>query len=245
MSGSIFRKVIVTALATSCLAACGGASSKAASTGDGSGAAGDVGAPAGDPDDALQVEGLLGDIPQDEVERILARKNDAIAECYQRALDVLEQIEGSVELVLDVGADGSVAAAHLRNGSLGSADAEGCIVALAKRLTFPKPRGGAHASISYPLTLEEPYGHPDPVDWSGDVGTSVAAANSADVARCLNAASGVQLTVYVVSGGAVVSAGATSDSADAADAAACLAEAALQWRFPDPGRAVAKAIISF
>ena len=245
MSGSIFRKVIVTALATSCLAACGGASSKATSTGDGSGAAGDVGAPAGDPDDALQVEGLLGDIPQDEVERILARKNDAIAECYQRALDVLEQIEGRVELVLDVGADGSVAAAHLRNGSLGSADAEACIVALAKRLTFPKPRGGSHASIAYPLTLEEPYDHPAPIDWSGPESKAVVDANAADVERCLAGATGVQLTVYVRSGGAVASAGATADEAEASDEAACLAAAAKAWAFPDPGGKTAKAIISF
>jgi len=245
MSGSTFRFIFLAALAAWCLAACGGASSKAKSADGVPGAAGDVGAPAGDPDDGVQVEGLLGDIPQDDVQRILSGKNDAIAECYQRALDVLEQIEGSVELVLDVGADGSVATAHLRNGSLGSAEAEACIVALAKRLTFPKPRGGSHASISYPLTLEEPYGHPAPTDWSGPEARAVADASVADVERCLAGATGVQLTVYVGRGGAVVSAGATSEAPETAPAAQCLAEAARSWTFPDPGKKTAKATLVF
>jgi hypothetical protein len=245
MSGSMCRRIFIAALAAWCLAACGGATSRTPSAGGEPGAPGDDGAAAVDPGDGVQVEGLLGDIPQEDVERILGRKTDAIAECYQRALDVLEQIEGSVELVLDVGADGSVASAHLRNGSLGSAAAEGCIVALAKRLTFPKPRGGAHASISYPLTLEEPYGHPAPSDWSGAEARAVADANAADAERCLAGATGVQLTVYVGRGGAVVSAGATSDTPETAPAAECLAAAAKAWVFPDPGGKTAKATIGF
>jgi hypothetical protein len=245
MSGSTFRFFFFAALASWCLAACGGASSKAVPAGGETGPAGDDGVPAGDPGDAVQIEGLLGNIPQDDVERVLERKNDAIAECYQQALDVLEQIEGSVVLELDVGADGSVAKAYLRDGSLGSAGTEECIIALAKRLRFPKPSGGSHASISYPLTLEEPYGHPAPSDWSGPKAQAVADANAADVDRCLAGAKGVQLTVYVGRGGAVVSAGATSDTPEAAPAAACLAEAALKWAFPDPGGETAKATLEF
>jgi hypothetical protein len=246
MNGAKFRCFVFVAFASWSLAACGGASSEPASPAVGGVPAGARGgAPSGDSGDAVQVEGLLGDIPQDEVERILSRKNDAIAACYQQALDVLEQIEGSMELVLSVAADGSVSEAHLQNGSLGSAAAQACIVELAKRITFPKPRGGTRASIVYPLTLEEPYGHPAPSDWSGSKAQAVAGANAADVDRCLAGAEGVQLTVYVGRGGAVVSAGATSDAPETAPAAACLAEAALQWVFPDPGGATAKATLEF
>jgi hypothetical protein len=244
MNGTTFRTAVAAALASLGLAACGGAPARTAATGGEEASVGGEEAPAGG-GDAIQIEGLLGSIPQDDVERVLARKNDAIAECYQQALDVLEQIEGSVELELDVGADGSVASAHLRNGSLGSAEAESCIVELAKRLVFPKPRGGSHASITYPLTLEEPYGHPDPIDWSGSEAKAAVDANAADVERCLCGATGVQLTLYVGRGGAVVSAGATSDAAEAAQAAACLAAAARAWSFPDPGGKTAKATIAF
>jgi hypothetical protein len=244
--GSVKYCFHVAALASAVLAACGGAPSKGASPAVEGVASGREGGPAaGDPGDAVQVEGLLGDIPREDVERVVQRKNDAIAACYQQALDVLEQIEGSVELVLTVAADGSVSEAYLRNGSLGSADAEACIVALAKRLAFPRPRGGSSASITYPLTLEEPYGHPAPADWSGAKAKGVADANAADVQRCLAGATGVQLTVYVKRGGAVASAGATSDAPQTAPAAACLAEAARKWAFPDPGGETAKAILQF
>ena len=240
-----FRFAIIAALAAPCLAACGGASPEVASaTGEGT-PSGAGRASADDPAEAMQVEGLLGDIPEEEVERVVQRKNDAIAACYQRALDVLEQIEGEVELVLDVAADGAVAQAHLRNGSLGSADAQACIVELAKRLTFPKPRGGTRASIVYPLILEDPYGHPAPSDWSGGKAREVADANAAAVAGCLAGAEGVQLTLYVGRGGVVVSAGATADAPEAAGAADCLAEAARTWVFPDPGGATAKATLVF
>lgn len=232
------------AIASLCAAGCGGAPAKTAAAGDEPAAPID-GAPTDDTADGVQVEGLLGSIPQDEVERVLAGKNDAVAVCYQEALDVLEEIEGSLVLELDVGADGGVAAAFLRDGSLGSAEAEECILAVARRLRFPKPRGGAHASISYPLTLEEPYGHPAPVDWSGDEGMAAVRANAADVERCLGGATGVQLTLYVGRGGAVVSAGATADGAETASAAACLAAAARAWTFPDPGKRPAKAILRF
>jgi len=245
MRGSMVLSVFVAAFAALCVAACGGASSKVVSAAEEPGATGDEEAKAADPGDAVQIEGLLGDIPQDDVERVLARKNDAIAECYQEALDVLEQIEGSVVLELDVGADGSVAQAHLRNGSLGSAAVETCIVGLATRLKFPKPSGGSHASISYPLTLEEPYGHPAPSALSGSEAKAVVDANAADVERCLRGATGVQLTVYVGRGGAVVSSGATADAFETSGAATCLAEAARSWTFPDPGGNTAKATIVF
>jgi hypothetical protein len=55
----------------------------------------------------------------------------------------------------------------------------------------------------------------------------------------------VQLTVYVGRGGAVVSSGATADAFEKAGAAACLAEAARAWAFPDPGVKTAKATIGF
>jgi hypothetical protein len=231
-------------VAAAALAGCGGDRAKAAPVADPT-TVGSGEVAAADPGAAIQVEGLLGDIPREDVERVVKAKSDAIVACYQQALDVLEQIEGSIELVLTVGADGAVTEAYLRNGSLGSADAEECIAALAKRLVFPRPRGGARAEIVYPIALEEPYGHPAPAPLSGAQAKAVADANAADVARCLAGASGVQLTVYVGRGGAVLSTGATSDSAGTADAATCLAEAARAWAFPDPGGATAKATIGF
>jgi len=242
MSAFRNRLFLAAALAQWVACGCGGAAREVVSNEEASGA---EPVPARESEGPLQVEGLLGDIPQYDVERAVQKKNDAIAACYQEALDVSEQIEGSIEIAFDVGEDGSIASAHLRNGTLGSIAAETCILDLAKRLVFPAPRGGTRALVVYPLALEKPYDNPAPADWSGAKAGAVADEHGADVARCLGGRGGVQLTVYVGSRGEVISAGATSDELESAEAASCLAAAARAWKFPSPGPNNAKATLRF
>jgi hypothetical protein len=242
MGNHRFRLCLVAALAPWCFCACGGPKQEAAS---GAEAVSAEPAPAAAGGAPLQVEGLLGDIPQHDVERAVQSRNDAIAACYQQALDVSEQIEGALEIAFDVAADGSVASAHLRNGTLGSLDAESCILGVARRIVFPAPRGGSRASVVYPLTLEKPYDDPAPAAVGGAQADAVVRAHAADVDRCLGGATGVQLTVYVGKGGRVISSGATSDALGTAEGAACLASAARAWSFPEPGPDGGKATIVF
>ncbi len=243
MRDSRFRLFLASALAACALAACGGPKPEAATGGDAATTA--APAPIAEGGAPVQVEGLLGDIAQTDVERAVQRRNDAIAACYQEALDVSEQIEGSLEIAFEIGADGSVASAYLRNGTLGASEAEACILALAKRIAFPAPHGGTRAEVVYPLALEKPYENAAPAALGEAKARAVAEEHAADVARCVGGAGGVQLTVYVGRGGKVISAGATSDSLDAAAGAACLAEAARAWTFADPGPNGAKATIRF
>jgi hypothetical protein len=228
-------------LAAAPLAACGGSKPEAATAAD---TAPPAPAPAADAA-PVQVEGLLGDIPANDVERAVQRKNDAIAACYQQALDVSEQIEGSLEIAFEVGADGSVTSAFLKNGTLGSSDAERCILSLAARIRFPAPHGGTRAEIVYPLALEKPYENAAPAPLGEAKARAVADEHAADVARCVGGGGGVQLTVYVGRGGKVIAAGATSDTLDGAQGASCLADAARGWTFADPGPKGAKATIRF
>jgi hypothetical protein len=233
---------LVAALAPWALSACGGPKQEVAS---GAGAVNAEPAPAADNGASVQIEGLLGTVPQDDVERAIQRRNDAIAACYQEALDVSEQIEGSLEIALEIAADGSVASAHSRNGTLGSLDAESCILDVARRIAFPAPRGGPRASVVYPLALEKPYDGPAPAELGGAEKDAVVRERAEDVERCLGGATGVQLTVYVGRDGRVISAGASSDALEAAQGASCLAAAARAWSFPAPGPNGAKGTIEF
>jgi hypothetical protein len=112
------------------------------------------------------------------------------------------------------------------------------------RLRFPKP-GGGRAEVSHSLHLEAPYDPPDPLNWSGAGLDEVVDQHRDDLERCLGGRVGVQLTVYVGSGGRVVSSGATASEFELLGAARCLAEAATAWEFPDPGDKTAKASVSF
>jgi hypothetical protein len=112
------------------------------------------------------------------------------------------------------------------------------------RFEFPRP-GGGEVEITYPLTLEAPYDPPEPRSIGREVLDQVLEERSADVERCTAGRTGIELTFYVGPGGVVLSAGASTESADIAEAGHCLAEAARSWAFPDPGEDLAKAAVSF
>lgn len=192
---------------------------------------------------AIQMEGLLGTIPQHSVEKVMKRNEGKILECFAEAFEILEEIEGSLEIWMEVGAQGTVDEVYLRDGTLGAKVAEDCIVEVVSRFKFPEPSGGSHAEIIYPMEFEEPYGHPEPHNWGGAKSSEVLKEHSADLERCLGGKSGVKLTLYVYEGGKVVSAGATSETPEMYDAAQCLAQAAMAWIYPDPGERPAKAVL--
>ncbi|MBW2277893.1 MAG: AgmX/PglI C-terminal domain-containing protein, partial [Deltaproteobacteria bacterium] len=206
---------------------------------------GEAADPASDEGDLVAVEGILGGIPEHKVQRVMDDNEEAVLECYADALDNYDYLEGSLEMAITVDLDGSVYKAFLRGGSLGSQEAESCILGKIRRFQFPKP-GGGRAEVSHSISLYPPHDPPQVLDWSGDQINQVVEAQSADVERCLGGRTGVQLTVYVEVGGRVVSAGATGDDLGAYEAGSCLAKAAAAWVFPDPGkRQTAKASISF
>jgi hypothetical protein len=192
----------------------------------------------------MAVEGILGSIPEHKVARVMERNMEGLEECYGDALDTLDVIEGAFELVIVVDLDGSVYQTYMRDGDLGSLEAESCMLGKVARYSFPKP-GGGRAEVSHALELEAPYDPPEPSDWSGAQLAGVVDQHRDDLERCLGGRIGVQLTVYVGSGGRVVSSGATASEFEMYEAARCLAEAAAAWEFPDPGDKTAKASVSF
>jgi hypothetical protein len=237
--------VALAALAAMTAFGCGGAGKKG--TADEAGA--DEAAPEREPEAivedgiaAAQMEGLLGTIPQHEVESVFQRKQEKILDCFVDAYEILEEIEGSVELSFEVAADGSARDVYFSAGDLGSRVAQECILAAVGRFTFPRPRGGSHAVVTYPMTFEEPYNHPPPLDWSGPRASDVIGAHMDDLERCLGGETGFTLTLYVAAGGKVVSAGATAASFATVERARCLEDAAMSWVFPDPGDRPAKAV---
>ena len=195
---------------------------------------------------SVQMEGLLGTISQYDVERVVKRGYEKMFQCFQDPWDLLEEIEGSFELVMEVGADGSVSQVYLRDGDLGSRQAEACIVNKVAGFMFPAPEGGDTAMISYAMEIEEPYDHPEPHNWGGGKSREALAEHMDDLETCLKGETGVRLTLYIGRGGKVVSAGATSSSYEMYEAGLCLAKAAEAWIYSeDPGERPAKAVLEF
>jgi hypothetical protein len=189
-----------------------------------------------------QVEGLLGNVTQDEIERVFSNHRNALIRCYENAIEDLEEIEGELRFQVEVASDGTVNTVFMSESDLGSFETERCMVNLVKGFEFRRVPGGL-AVIYYPLILEAPYDHPEFVNWPQSKIDDVVSEHREEVERCLGGRSGVHLTLYIGMGGVVHSAGASAETLEAYSAVECLSNAARSWTFADPGSKIVKARI--
>ncbi|MCP4601002.1 MAG: AgmX/PglI C-terminal domain-containing protein [Proteobacteria bacterium] len=192
----------------------------------------------------VQVDGILGTIPQEEVDRVFDNHMDGLFNCYNLAIEDLEEIEGQIEFAMQVDTSGSVVQAHIKRGDLGSLETEKCMVNKVERFMFRR-QGSGIAHVTKELTLEAPYDPAEPNTWGDTVVKEIVNQNQIDVDKCLGGRTGVQLTIYVWTGGVVASAGASTETHELRDAGYCLAKAARNWTFPDPGQNVVKMSLDF
>lgn len=181
------------------------------------------------------VQGLLGNVTQDEIERVFSNHQNAMLGCYQDAIEDLEEIEGELRFEIQVASDGTVDSAFISSSTLGSIDTESCMLDLVEQFHFERAPGGV-AVIYYPLTLEAPYDPPEPEIWTNQDVAKVILKNRSDIDACFEqSSSGVHVTLYVGKGGMVLSSGASGETLDAYKSATCLARSAQSWVFSDPG----------
>ncbi|MEO0606126.1 MAG: AgmX/PglI C-terminal domain-containing protein [Myxococcota bacterium] len=94
---------------------------------------------------------LIGSLDRRVVDEVIKRHLDAIRYCYQRELPVHPNLAGKVVVRFTIAKDGSVAAADLKETTLGNARAEACVTGRFRRMTFPAPQGGGIVIVSYPF----------------------------------------------------------------------------------------------
>jgi hypothetical protein len=194
--------------------------------------------------DGMEIVGLLGSVAQDEVERVFGRHMDTLLDCYAEVVEDLEEIEGSLEIALQVDPSGKVAEATLPHSDLGSLEAERCILNKVRGFAFQRS-GCGMAYIKKELSFEAPYDPEEPLHWGRAVVAQTLYEHAGDVERCLNGETGIDIVIYVGKGGVVWSSGASAESFSKLEAARCLAMACRRWEFKDPGDDLAKVRLNF
>ena len=94
-----------------------------------------------------------GKIDSKDAAKVFRKFEGAMKMCYERALKKSPGIEGKVNLIVVVSEDGSVSRADAKGISLRSSQVSNCMEQLAKRMKFPKPKGGA-ARVSKPYVFK-------------------------------------------------------------------------------------------
>ncbi len=96
---------------------------------------------------------VLGGLDHTLLQAVIDRARNPIRYCYTKALQKDATLQGKVVVKFVIAADGSVASANIRESTLGSPDAEACVAAVFRRLTFPPVRGGGITVVNYPFVF--------------------------------------------------------------------------------------------
>ncbi|MEO6951445.1 MAG: AgmX/PglI C-terminal domain-containing protein [Polyangia bacterium] len=215
-------------------------------------------APAAAREDGMQLEGQLGTLSGEDIAGAFKTRWPDVTRCSRSAQDKLYYLHGTVQLKVRVGPDGAAESAYVEHSTLGSWEAEQCVLQVARGLVFPSPRGGKEAEFSYPIEVRAR--RPSPmVDWDEARIAPTVLRSKHDVGVCRGDAprgphkkhakrtaltvlpSNLSLTLYVAPGGHVSSLGLAGEGPIDEAFASCLMTHALTWKVDDPRGRIAKA----
>ena len=192
------------------------------------------------PHAGMQVEGLMGTIPQRRIEETLHAKQPAFQRCFFEGMNEVEVLGGHIKFYFHVGLDGRVEWVQPRGSSIGHRATELCLLELASKVRFPEPKGGGPAEFVWGFEVENPGGVRPPVAWPETRVTKQLASQRSSLAACGVGPEHYVITAYVAPGGAVLAAGVATDAAPAPALLDCIVTAVKGWHMPDPGSYPAK-----
>lgn len=190
-----------------------------------------------EPPPAMQVEGILGTLSRDEVQRGIDRRMSRFIACFSQRYDALEVLGGEIELAFRINVEGGVRWVRASRSTLGDRATERCLVSAAEGARFRPPRGG-EAEFSFPLHMQPPDDVRPAVSWPASRVDAALSRYGRDLlASCRppGAGGGYQVTAYVARPGRVIAVGVTADDAALDESYDCVVEQVTSWELPSPG----------
>jgi hypothetical protein len=176
--------------------------------------------------DGLAVALDHGFISQESAQDAVMRRWPELKRCYQEAGPAMAFAGGPVSLHFVVDPTGHTTDVQVRETRLGNFAVERCLVGVGRQVTFPRPQGGAEATVDYSLEFQSAGGVAVVDLPPSEVEAQVPALHARIHSACERlGADEVTATLYVEGTGAVRSAGLSADGALDAGAVTCVARA--------------------
>jgi hypothetical protein len=172
------------------------------------------------------MESEIGGLNEEAMDKAFASLD--VNGCVVTHADKLDQLGGELKLRMRIDRRGSARWAYLSASTLGSRDAEKCVLDLVRARSWPKPLGGE--GIAEKEFMIDPRAQPVTLD---EKRTQVQVAQArADAGKCRRGVRGKFFaTVYVQPDGHVAAAGVAVPSEKGEDVADCMVEAVRKVRF--------------
>ncbi len=196
--------------------------------------------------DDLQLEGTIGKLRDEEIKAPFHARWEEIKHCYQTAQELHWFISGKLSVKVRVGDQGKPKLTYIQTSDVGNYDAERCLLNVVSTLSFAKPHGGSEAEFIFPIEFRAKNALET---WQPDhakVQKRLRPLRQA-VAACMNkgAPDQVSLTMYIMPGGKISSAGVSADAPIEQGFGSCVVASGLKWRASDPDKSIAKITIPF
>jgi len=195
-------------------------------------------------EDGLEVSGTKGTLEAQQIQAGVGRHASELQACYQAQLSQKKFLSGKLTVEVLVEKSGQVGRARMLDSDVGDWAVERCVLGVARRMTFPSPKGGdGQALFRVPLNFT---GARTPVEgWPEERIAAAVGDKRAELDSCAgdgDAPAGVIVTLYVGNRGVVKAVGFASADQPIADAwADCAARAVAAWTLPDPQGKIGKA----
>lgn len=98
---------------------------------------------------------VFGSLSPEVIRRTISRHINEVKFCYLQELNKRPNLAGRVSIKFMISATGEVRTAVVADSSLNNAPVENCVIAAARRWSFPKPEGGNIVVATYPFIFRQ------------------------------------------------------------------------------------------
>lgn len=194
----------------------------------------------------MQVEGMVGELDDGAVQRVLQANHGAMRRCYDEQAGRLHYVGGHLELKVRVLPSGQPKWVAIIDSNVGNTEIEQCVVGVLEKTRFPAPKGG-EGELTCPIDFaaRTPTG-----SWPGERISSVIGKKKSAIAGCRGkpgtaVLKALRLTLYVGPGGSATSAGFSADEPQDKKLSQCVADRLLALQYDDPLGQMVKVSFSF
>lgn len=188
----------------------------------------------------------VGALDEGQVKSAFNGSVNALTKCFEKGTERVPFLSGSIRISVRVPASGK-AHAFMKSSTLGSREAERCMLDAVEARSWPAPVGGKVGIAENEFTFDPAEGVRQAVSWSpSDAGKNVEKAVAA-LSSCRQKAGGagkLSATLYVETDGSVKSVGVAGDDPSAESAADCVVSAMRDIKLSSPGSFAAKVTFS-
>jgi hypothetical protein len=212
-------------------------------------------------DDGPTVTAEIGGLPPEGVAATFQQAEGKIFACFQRGLERVSFLGGSVRFFVKVDLKGKFMHAHLEKSDLGDRATEQCLLDVLMGYRWPTPVGGKVGVATFEMSFDHAPDVRPPLAWEPDRVADTLAEHAQEIEECRSGVEGPFIaTVYVQSQiekqaapeakgapaelafGRALTASATPPDEAGEMAVDCIVGVLKQARYPAPGSAPVKVV---